>query len=87
MVSFLPFTSRSRAAADTEAPFGTGGKRAPSASPFSRFAQKAAEMTSPSSSAAGGQMLVPGAPLPHIVLPVVHVSSALPCKTRAREAE
>ena len=71
MVSFLPFTSRSKATADGgAAPLGTGGKPA---SPFSRFKQKAAEITS-SSSSQPPHMLVPGAPLPHIVLPVVHVS-------------
>ena len=88
MVSFLPFTSRSRStAADTEAPLGTGGgKQASSASPFARFKQAAAEMTSSSSSSAS-HMLVPGAPLPRIVLPVVHVSflrgKKLPCSTRS----
>ena len=75
MISLLPFTSRSSSTATADggagAPLGTS-KQA-STSPFARFKQKAAELTTSSSSSSPVHQLAPGAPLPHVVLPVVHV--------------
>jgi hypothetical protein len=77
MVSFLPFTSRSTgatgaSAAEGGAPLKAGGdKKASSPSAFLRFKKKAAELSASSSSAPG--QMVPGAPLPHIILPVIEV--------------